>query len=130
MGYFMTIAPCVGCGTLFSFNPDLVPSIRWMACGSPSAARASSAGKPIGAPTRSRRKHSSPAPMIRLLSGWRTVIKLRVEAQRLLRRRDRVAAPRVIGRAAQRDAIGAARQPRHRRATGQSRPLRSGCSRS
>jgi hypothetical protein len=25
-GYFIAMAPCIACGRLFSFNPDLVPS--------------------------------------------------------------------------------------------------------
>ena len=28
MGYFLVLAPCVGCGIPFGFNPELVPSIR------------------------------------------------------------------------------------------------------
>lgn len=28
MAYMTCTAPCFGCGLLFSFNPDLVPSIR------------------------------------------------------------------------------------------------------
>jgi hypothetical protein len=28
MGYYLVFAPCVGCGNLFGFNPEKVPSIR------------------------------------------------------------------------------------------------------
>ena len=28
MGYAMVISPCFGCGNLFSYNPNKVPSIR------------------------------------------------------------------------------------------------------
>ena len=28
MGYLIAMAPCFGCKRVFSFNPDLVPSIR------------------------------------------------------------------------------------------------------
>jgi len=28
MGYMLATAPCVHCKQLFSFNPDLVPSVR------------------------------------------------------------------------------------------------------
>lgn len=28
MGYVFCTAPCYGCGKLFTFNPNLVPSIR------------------------------------------------------------------------------------------------------
>lgn len=27
-GYMFASAPCIGCGNVFSFNPDLVPSVR------------------------------------------------------------------------------------------------------
>jgi hypothetical protein len=28
MGCYLVLAPCVGCGNLFGFNPERVPSIR------------------------------------------------------------------------------------------------------
>jgi hypothetical protein len=28
MGYFFAVGACIGCGGIFSFNPDLVPSTR------------------------------------------------------------------------------------------------------
>lgn len=28
MGYYMATGHCVGCARLFTFNPDLVPSVR------------------------------------------------------------------------------------------------------
>ena len=28
MGYALAISPCVGCGRIFGYNPELVPSIR------------------------------------------------------------------------------------------------------
>jgi hypothetical protein len=28
MGYALCLGPCYGCGTVFSFNPNVVPSIR------------------------------------------------------------------------------------------------------
>lgn len=28
MGYYFATGPCIGCGRIFTFNPDLVPSVR------------------------------------------------------------------------------------------------------
>ena len=28
MAYYLVFAPCIGCGSLFGFNPEKVPSIR------------------------------------------------------------------------------------------------------
>jgi hypothetical protein len=28
MGWMYVIGPCIGCGQIFTFNPDLVPSVR------------------------------------------------------------------------------------------------------
>lgn len=28
MGYYVAMSPCVGCGRVFGFNPDRVPSLR------------------------------------------------------------------------------------------------------
>lgn len=28
MGYLIALGPCVGCGRMFSFNPERVPSVR------------------------------------------------------------------------------------------------------
>jgi hypothetical protein len=29
MGYVFATSPCIGCGTLFSYNPVRVPSLTW-----------------------------------------------------------------------------------------------------
>lgn len=35
MGYVFVLSPCFGCGVPFSYNPNLVPSIRVNARGQP-----------------------------------------------------------------------------------------------
>ena len=35
MAFMSAMSPCIGCGQVFSYNPDLVPSIRLNAQGQP-----------------------------------------------------------------------------------------------